>query len=143
MLGSFLTDFRNSRGKFDEIKEEFAINPATIPSESSLNAGGHDELKIFLEIRLIPSRIDQKLKNKRGKYMGFKEKLGPKSWPLEAVVGVGLMRRGDDSMASASWLQFREKLAGIWLQFSVNQASIPPRYSPRSRHDRATIGRQS
>ena len=39
LLGSFLTDFRNSRGKFDEIKEEFAINPAPIPSESSLNAG--------------------------------------------------------------------------------------------------------
>ena len=36
------------------------INPAPIPLESSLNAGDHDELKIFLEIRLIPSRIDQK-----------------------------------------------------------------------------------
>ena len=33
-------DFRNSRGKFDEIKEEFVINPTPIPSESSLNAGG-------------------------------------------------------------------------------------------------------
>ena len=75
--------------------------------------------------------------------MGFKEKLGPKSWPLEAVVGVGWRRRGDDSMAAASWLQFREKLAGIWLQFSVKEAYIPPRYSPRSRHDPATIGRQS
>ena len=40
LLGSFLTDFRNSRGKFGEIKEEFVINPAQIPSESSLNAGG-------------------------------------------------------------------------------------------------------
>ena len=39
LLGSFPTDFRNSRGKFDEIKEEFAINPASIPSELSLNAG--------------------------------------------------------------------------------------------------------
>ena len=35
--------------------------------------GDHDELEIFLEIRLIPSRIDQKLKNKEGKYMLFKE----------------------------------------------------------------------
>ena len=33
-------DVRNSRGKFDEIKEEFAINPAQITSQSSLNAGG-------------------------------------------------------------------------------------------------------
>ena len=31
---------RNSRGKFDEIKEEFVINPAPIASQSSLNAGG-------------------------------------------------------------------------------------------------------
>ena len=30
----------NSRGKFDEIKEEFAINPAPMSSQSSLNAGG-------------------------------------------------------------------------------------------------------
>ena len=40
LLESFLTDFRNSRGKFDEINEEFMINPAPIPSELSLNAGG-------------------------------------------------------------------------------------------------------
>ena len=33
-------DVRNSRGKFDEIKEEFVINPAPIALESSLNAGG-------------------------------------------------------------------------------------------------------
>ena len=39
LLGSFPTDFRNLRGKFDEIKEEFAINPAPIPSKLSLNAG--------------------------------------------------------------------------------------------------------
>ena len=65
LLGFFLTDVRNSRGKFDEIKEKFAINPAPIASQLSLNVGGHDELEIFLEICLIPSRIDQKLKNKR------------------------------------------------------------------------------
>ena len=33
-------DVQNSRGKFDEIKEGFAINPAPIGSQSSLNAGG-------------------------------------------------------------------------------------------------------
>ena len=33
-------DIPNSRGKFDEIKEEFAINPASIASESSINARG-------------------------------------------------------------------------------------------------------
>ena len=33
-------DVRNSRGKFDEIKGKFAINPAPIASQLSLNAGG-------------------------------------------------------------------------------------------------------
>ena len=77
LLVSFLTDFRNSEGKFDEIKEEFVINPAPIPSESCLNAGEHDELEIFLETRLISSQVDQKFKNKRGKYMLFKEGIRP------------------------------------------------------------------
>ena len=58
-------DVRNSRGKFDEIKEKFVINLAPIASQSSLNGGEHDELEIFLETRLISSRVDQKFKNKR------------------------------------------------------------------------------
>ena len=33
-------DVRNSRENFDEIKGEFAINPAAIALQSSLNAGG-------------------------------------------------------------------------------------------------------
>ena len=77
LLGFFLGDVRNLRGKFDEIKEKFAINPAPIASQSSLNAGDHDELEIFLEIRLIPSRIDQKLREKKGEYTGFKGKIRP------------------------------------------------------------------
>ena len=40
LLGFFLVDVRNSRGKFDEIKEKFVINPAPIASQSSLNVGG-------------------------------------------------------------------------------------------------------
>ena len=40
LLGFFLADVRILRGEFDEIKEEFAINPAPIASQSSLNAGG-------------------------------------------------------------------------------------------------------
>ena len=71
-------DVRNSRGKFDEIKGKFVINPALIASQSSLNAGEHDELEIFLETRLISSRVDQKLKNKEGKYMLLKREIGPK-----------------------------------------------------------------
>ena len=33
-------DVQNSRGKFDEIKGEFAIDPSPIALQSSLNAGG-------------------------------------------------------------------------------------------------------
>ena len=44
--------------------------------------GDHDELVIFLKICLIPSGIDQKLKNKDVKYMFLKRN----SWPnFEAV----------------------------------------------------------
>ena len=44
-------DVWNSRGKLDEIKGKFAINPSPIASQLSLNTGGdHDELEIFLEI---------------------------------------------------------------------------------------------
>ena len=57
LLEFFLVDVRNSRGKFDEIKEEFTISPTPIASQSSLNTGGgdHEELKILLQIHLIAS----------------------------------------------------------------------------------------
>ena len=71
-LDFFLVDIWNSRGKFDEIKEEFGINPAPIPSQLSLNMGDHEELKILLQIFLIASRINQKLKNKRRIHHLFK-----------------------------------------------------------------------
>ena len=38
-------DVRNSRGRFDEIEEEFVINPAPIASQLSLNAGGSRRTK--------------------------------------------------------------------------------------------------
>ena len=40
LLDFFLVDVQNSRGKFDEIKEEFVINPAPIALQLSLNAAG-------------------------------------------------------------------------------------------------------
>ena len=43
----------------------------------NLGSRGSRELKTFLETRLISSRVDQKLKNKEGKYMLFKEG----NWP--------------------------------------------------------------
>ena len=99
-------DVRNSRGKFDEIKEKFVINPAPIASQSSLNAGEHDELEIFLETRLISLRVDQKLKNKEGKYMLLKREIRPEI----VAIGSGRGRR-----LKASWRRFLGH--GSWLQF--------------------------
>ena len=65
----------------------------------TLGSRGSRELKTFLEIRLISSRIDQKLKNKGGKYMLLKEKLGPILRAIEAVMGAVLQGRGSDSLA--------------------------------------------
>ena len=48
----------------------------------------HDELEIFLEIRLIPSRIDQQFKNKGRNTSVLKRKFAHKSWAIEAVAGV-------------------------------------------------------
>ena len=59
--------------------------------------GDHDELEIFLEICLISSRIDQKLKNK-GEIHGFlKGKLAKNRGQLSAVVGADLKHRESDS----------------------------------------------
>ena len=52
----------------------------------TLGSRGSRELKTFLETRLISSRVDQKLKNKRGKYMLLKRELGPKSWVMETIM---------------------------------------------------------
>ena len=57
----------------------------------TLGSRGSRELKTFLETRLISSRVDQKLKNKGGDYIGFKEK----NWP-EIVDDRG--GRGSDSL---------------------------------------------
>ena len=64
----------------------------------TLGSRGSRELKTFLETRLISSRVNQKLRTKKGEYMLFKEKIG-----LE-IVGDGasrerrLWRRGSDSL---------------------------------------------
>ena len=64
----------------------------------TLGSRGSRELKTFLETRLISSRVDQKLKNKEGVYEFLKREIGPKSWAIEAVVGVVLLGRGGDSL---------------------------------------------
>ena len=64
----------------------------------TLGSRGSRELMTFLESRLISSRVDQKLKNKEGKYMLLKSEIGPKSWAIEAVVGSVLQGRASDSL---------------------------------------------
>ena len=44
----------------------------------TIGSRGSRELKTFLETRLISSRVDQKLKNKEGKYMLLKRESGPR-----------------------------------------------------------------
>ena len=53
----------------------------------TLGSRGSRELKTFLEIRLISSRIDQKLKNNEELHGFLKGKLARGSWAIEAVVG--------------------------------------------------------
>ena len=80
----------------------------------TLGSRGSRELMTFLEIRLISSRIDQKFKNKEGKYMFLKGELGQKSWAVDAFMGSDLRRRGSDFRWAASWHQIRTESAPIW-----------------------------
>ena len=61
LLDFFLADVRHSRGKFDEIRWKFAINPAPFALQSSVNAGGSqrtDDLSFkLLNSFTIQSRV--------------------------------------------------------------------------------------
>ena len=85
LLDFFLTDVQNSRGKFEKIKRKFAINPAPIASQLSLNAGGSRRTHDFLSNRLIPSQFNQELKNKEGIHRFLKRIFAQKSWPFDLV----------------------------------------------------------
>ena len=52
----------------------------------TLGSRGSRELKTFLVIRLISSRIAQKLKNNEELHGFLKGKLAQKSWAIEVVV---------------------------------------------------------
>ena len=64
----------------------------------TLGSKGSRELKTFLETRLISSRVDQKLRTKKGEYMLLKREIGPKIVAIELVVGADLKRRGSGSL---------------------------------------------
>ena len=94
--------------------------------------GEHDELEIFLETRLISSRVDQKLKNKEREIHAFKEGIRPE------IVAIG---SGHGHCLQASWERFLG--ARMPLQFRTKLTSISLQHEPRSWHDRATIGPRS
>ena len=102
----------------------------------TLGSRGSREHKTFLETRLISSRVDQKFKNKRGKYMGFKEEIR-----LEIVDDGGDL----GASVAASWVRFRGQ--GSWLQcrdgLVMTKASILLPHRRNFRHDQATIAPRS
>ena len=106
----------------------------------TLRSRGSQELKTFLKIRLISSRINQKLKNKERITSGFKEKISPISWVIEAVVEAVLLVRGSDSLGRHRGFPISMEWAGIWLQISLKKTMIFATIGPWSGHDRVTIG---
>ena len=72
----------------------------------TLGSRGSRELNTFLETCLISSRVDQKLKNKEGKYMVLKREIGP------TIVG---HMSGCGGILQGSWERFH--FARTWLQF--------------------------
>ena len=103
----------------------------------TLGSRGSRELKTFLETRLISSRVDQKLKNKEGKYMLLKREI------RFEIVGDGAGRGRD---LQASWKRFfgcgvvasiPRKIRANW---ASNQPPKRPRFPPRLTTISATIG---
>ena len=82
-------DVRNSRGKFYEIKEEFAIIPAPIDLQSSLNTGGSRRTRHLPRnlLNSLQESIKSLVQNKR-KTPVLKGIFTPKFRPLDAIVGV-------------------------------------------------------
>ena len=60
--------------------------------------GEHDELEIFLETRLISSRVDQKLSLKGRNTLVLKRELARRSWAIDAFVGAVFKHRGSGSL---------------------------------------------
>ena len=83
----------------------------------TLGSRGSRELKTFLETRLISSRVDQKLKNKEGRYMLLKREIGPESWAVEVVVGAVWHGRGSGSLGRRRSSRICHELATIFASF--------------------------
>ena len=75
---------RLSRSKFDQIMR-FVINPALIRSQSSLERRDHEELRILLKSRLIPSRFNQELRYKEEEHCFYRRNLWENYRPLDSM----------------------------------------------------------
>ena len=143
LLGFFFVDVRNWRGKFDEIKEKFVINPAPIASQSSVYAGGSRWTRDLPRNSLNFFTSRSKVKFEREKYIGLKEEIGLRIVGNGCDRGGGLMTSRGQFRGHRSWLQFRDKSVWVWLQFGFQIATISAMTGPRSCHDRAAIGPRS
>ena len=83
----------------------------------TLGSRGSRELKTFLETRLISSRVDQKLKNKRGKYMLLKREIGPILRAMKAVVEAVCRGPGSVSLGRRCSSRSCHELATIFASF--------------------------
>ena len=146
------------------------INPAPIPSELSLNAGGSWWTKDLPRNLLNSFTNRSKVKFEREKYIGFKEEIGLKIVGDGRVRGGGLLASRGGFLGRGSWLQFRNQSASILppniMHFSRDCATIGPRswswsfiyrrafdwptlhhvnspIAARSRRDRGSIGPRS
>ena len=79
----------------------------------TLGSRGSRELKTFLETRLIFSRVDQKLKNKEGKYMLLKREIGPEIMAIGSGRGRCLKASWGRFLGARKPLQFRNNFNQI------------------------------
>ena len=78
LLDCFLADVRNSWGKFDEIMEEFAMNPAPIASQLSLNMGGSRRTSDFAPNSLNYFTNQSKVEEQKRTHRLFRGDFRPK-----------------------------------------------------------------
>ena len=109
----------------------------------TLGSRGSRELKIFLETRLISSRVDQKLRTKEGVHEFLKGELGRRSWSIGEFVGAVFKLHGGDSLGVGCGFKSATNRLDFGFNFTSRVPRFSPRFSPRSRHDWAAIGRQS
>ena len=127
LLGVFLADVGNSRGNFDEIKEKFAINPAPIASQSSLNARGSQWTRDLPQNFLNSFTNQSKVSKRKRIHRRFKERFRPK---------IKVVWCGRELESMASWGRFDVAMSWlvIWGWMPHDRAMI----EPRSRVDRGS-----